>query len=381
MHRNRLLYAIAFLALMLSSCIKPYEPVIESRDASKYVVSGQVVKGEDIQNINISVTSPISKPEYIPVTGCQVIINDNNGNIFVATDQLDGNYTFNIPDGYLKTGSSFKVEILTPSGITIISDSDTLNESPEIDSVYYYVDEIPTNDPEIFKKGLQFYIDLDAENTASHNFRWEAIETWEYHSSWPIEWYYDGSFQHVYPPDYSRMVCWRTEMVKNIFTLSTENLEQNKYKLFPLHFIDNFSSPRLVYGYSLLIKQFALSNAAYSYWEKLRINSTDQGGLYDKQPLAIRGNLHNVTHQDQDVLGFFGVSEVKLKRIFVSNIATEYTMDCNPIPLRGWYEITPRDYPAYLYGDEYGYSMALLLPECVDCLVLKGTNVKPEFWP
>jgi hypothetical protein len=366
---------------MLTSCIKPYEPFIESKDAKKFVISGQVVKGEDVQFINVSVTSPISEPEYIPVTGCQVTISDNKGNNFEAADQFDGNYTFHIPESNLSTGTSFMVTVITPDGINIASDFDTLNECPEIDTVYYNFDEVPTTDPEIFKKGLQFYVDLNAENTSSHNFRWEAVETWEYHSSWPIEWYYDGSVHHVYPPDYSRMVCWRTEMVKNIFTLSTENLEQNLYKSFPLHFVDNFSSPRLVYGYSLLIRQFALSNAAYSYWEKLRINSSDQGGLYDKQPLAIRGNLRNVTNPDQDVLGFFGATSMKSKRIFVSNVATEYAMDCSPIPLRGFYEITPRDYPAYLYGDEYGYSLAMLIPECVDCLILKGTNVKPEFWP
>jgi hypothetical protein len=345
------------------------------------VISGQVVKGEDVQFINVSVTSPISEPEYIPVTGCQVTISDNNGNNFEAADQFDGNYTFHIPESNLSTGTSFMVTVITPDGINIASDFDTLNECPEIDTVYYSLDEVPTTDPEIFKNGLQFYVDLNAENTSSHNFRWEAVETWEYHSSWPIEWYYDGSVHHVYPPDYSRMVCWRTEMVKNIFTLSTENLEQNLYKSFPLHFVDNFSTPRLVYGYSLLIRQFALSNAAYSYWEKLRINSSDQGGLYDKQPLAIKGNLRNVTNPDQDVLGFFGATSMKSKRIFVSNVATEYVMDCSPIPLRGFYEITPRDYPAYLYGDEYGYSLAMLIPECVDCLILKGTNVKPEFWP
>ena len=381
MHRNRVIYIIALFALMLTSCIKPYEPFIESKDAKKFVISGQVVKGEDVQFINVSVTSPISKPEYIPVTGCQVTINDNKGNNFEAADQFDGNYTFHIPESNLSTGTSFMVTVITPDGINIASDFDTLNECPEIDTVYYIFDEVPTTDPEIFKKGLQFYVDLNAENTSSHNFRWEAVETWEYHSSWPIEWYYDGSVHHVYPPDYSRMVCWRTEMVKNIFTLSTENLEQNLYKSFPLHFVDNFSTPRLVYGYSLLIRQFALSNAAYSYWEKLRINSSDQGGLYDKQPLAIRGNLRNVTNPDLDVLGFFGATSMKSKRIFVSNVATEYAMDCSPIPLRGFYEITPRDYPAYLYGDEYGYSLAMLIPECVDCLILKGTNVKPEFWP
>ena len=381
MHRNRVIYIIALFALMLTSCIKPYEPFIESKDAKKFVISGQVVKGEDVQFINVSVTSPISEPEYIPVTGCQVTISDNKGNNFEAADQFDGNYTFHIPESNLSTGTSFMVTVITPDGINIASDFDTLNECPEIDTVYYSLDEVPTTDPEIFKNGLQFYVDLNAENTSSHNFRWEAVETWEYHSSWPIEWYYDGSVHHVYPPDYSRMVCWRTEMVKNIFTLSTENLEQNLYKSFPLHFVDNFSTPRLVYGYSLLIRQFALSNAAYSYWEKLRINSSDQGGLYDKQPLAIKGNLRNVTNPDQDVLGFFGATSMKSKRIFVSNVATEYVMDCSPIPLRGFYEITPRDYPAYLYGDEYGYSLAMLIPECVDCLILKGTNVKPEFWP
>jgi hypothetical protein len=381
MHRNRYIYIIALFAVMLTSCIKPYEPVIESKDASKYVVSGQVVKGEDVQLVNVSVTSPISKPEYIPVTGCQVTISDDKGNNFEAADQSDGNYTFHIPDSYLSTGTPFMIKILTPAGINIVSDFDTLNECPEVDSVYYTFDDIPTTDPEVFKKGLQFYIDLNAENTSSHNFRWEAIETWEYHSVYPIEWYYDGTIHHVYPPDYSRMVCWRTEMVKNIFTLSTENLEQNAYKFFPLHFVDNYSSPRLVYGYSLLISQFALSNAAYSYWEKLRINSSDQGGLYDKQPLAIRGNLHNETNQDQDVLGFFGVTAVKSKRIFVSNIPNEYVKDCAPIAMRGLFELTPGDYPAYLYGDETGYSLALLIPECVDCLVSKGTNVKPDFWP
>lgn len=381
MHRNSVIYIIALFALMLTSCIKPYEPFIESKDAKKFVISGQVVKGEDVQNINVSVTSPISEPEYIPVTGCLVTISDNKGNNFEAADQFDGNYTFHIPESNLSTGTSFMLTVVTPDGINIASDFDTLNECPEIDTVYYSFDEVPTTDPEIFKNGLQFYVDLNAENTSSHNFRWEAVETWEYHSSWPIEWYYDGSVHHVYPPDYSRMVCWRTEMVKNIFTLSTENLEQNLYKSFPLHFVDNFSTPRLVYGYSLLIRQFALSNAAYSYWEKLRINSSDQGGLYDKQPLAIRGNLRNVTNPDQDVLGFFGATSMKSKRIFVNNVATEYAMDCSPIPLRGFYEITPRDYPAYLYGDEYGYSLAMLIPECVDCLILKGTNVKPEFWP
>lgn len=386
MHRNKNIFILAICSLLLASCIKLYEPVIESNDAVKFVVSGQITKGEEIQNINISVTSPINKPAYIPVTGCQVTINDDKGNNYVATDQLDGNYNFFIPEGNLTPGSAFKVNIITPAGVNIVSDFDTLNECPDVDTVYYSIKDVPTTNPEVFKKGLQFYVDLNTQNTNSRFFRWEPEETWEYHSTWPIEWYYDGTINHVSPPDYSRMVCWKTQRVKNIYTLSTENLETNIYKALPLQFVDNYSTSKLVYGYSLLLRQFAISSEAYSYYEKMRANNNEQGGLYDKQPLAISGNLHNISNPDQDVLGFFSAAFLKTKRIFVGtveNFPIEYDPNCTPgEPMRGGFrEISPEEYPFYLLGDAFGYSLNQLQTNCVDCLSVGGTNVKPAFWP
>ncbi|MEI6060200.1 MAG: DUF4249 domain-containing protein [Bacteroidota bacterium] len=386
MRRNNIIFLVAMLVLALTSCIKQYEPVINSNDAVKFVVSGQVIKGDQVQHITISTTSPISEPKFFPVVGCTVFILDNKGHSYAAADMLNGNYDISIPESALKSGTSFKVDIHTQEGVYIVSDLDKLNDSPDLDSVYYSMKVLPTNNPETFIKGVQFYVDLNALNSGSRYFRWEAVETYEYHSTWPIEWYYDGSVHHVYPPDYSRFVCWRTQMVKNIFTLSTENLTENRYSHFPLHFVDNYTTPRLVYGYSLLIRQYVLSAAAYAYWEKLRINSSEQGGLYEKQPLAIRGNLRNVTHPDQQVLGFFGASEAKSRRIFVSNVPDlplEYDPNCAPSePLRlGFREITPEEYPAYLFGNHVTYFMRLLETPCVDCLTLGGANVKPSFWP
>ncbi len=386
MRQNSLIFGIVVLAFLITSCVKHYEPVIKSNDAVKYVVSGQVNMGDAVQHINISKTSPISKPGYLSVAGCQVNVVDDKGNSYSASDVGGGDYDLSIPESALVHGASFKVDIVTPDGVNIVSDFDYVNECPEVDSVYFVVKELPTTKPSVTIKGIQFYIDLNATQTASHFFRWEGIETWEYHSTWPIEWYYDGAVHHVYPPDYSKFVCWRTQSVKNIFTLSTEKLSSNEYHFLPLHYVDNATSARLVYGYSLLIRQLALSESAYSYWEKLRINSNEQGGLYEKQPLAIRGNLHNVTHPEQDVLGFFGVSEVKSKRIFVSNVAglpIDYNPNCTPGEgMRGGFkEIDPADYPAYLDGDHEHFFMKLLSVECVDCLSLGGTTVKPSFWP
>jgi hypothetical protein len=386
MHRNKYIYIAGILVLILASCIKPYEPAIKSSDAQKFVVSGQVIRGQQIQHVTISMTSTVYKPDQIPVTGCIVKILDDKNNTIYATDMQNGDYQFVVPENALTVGTSFKVDILTPGGVNIVSDFDQIFDCPAVDSVYYILKDLPTANPDVFKKGIQFYVDLNAVNYTNHYFRWEAIETYEYHMTWPIEWYFDGSMHHVWPPDYSKYVCWRTALVKNVFTLSTNTLKENKYLLYPLHFVDNYSSSRLVYGYSLLINQYAHSEAAYTYWDKMRINMNEQGGLYDKQPMSIKGNLHNITNPEQDVLGFFGAASMTSKRIFVSNVENlpiEFSPNCYPgAPMIGGLkEITPAEYPFYLNGNFYGYFLSQLSPDCVDCLILGGINVKPDFWP
>jgi hypothetical protein len=365
----------------------PYEPHIETRDINKYVVSGQVTDNSEYQTVSISMASPAGDPQFIPVSGCYARITDDKKNQFVMQESADeaGIYKVQIDRSYLKPGISFKIDIITPDGSSIVSDFDRMPKCPEVDSVYYLRKDVFTDIPGEVAKGIQFYVDLDGGDINSRYFRWELIETWEYHVAYPREWFYDGSVHHIFPPDYSRLVCWSTKLIKNIYTLSTENLIENKYQMLPLNFVDNLSS-RLLYGYSLLINQFALSEAAYSYWDQMRINSSEQGGLYEKQPLSITGNLHNTTDPDQKVLGFFSASSVKSKRIFVRNVENlkiEFSGYCSPMVLEhgGFLAINPEDYPAFLMGDEKGYRMVTLGTECVDCLFLGGTNIKPDFWP
>ena len=371
--------------LMLPSCIVPYDPHIAAKNINKYVVSGQVDDNHDFQTVLVSMASPIGDPKYIPVSGCYVQIFDDKGNEFELKESDPGIYQVKIDKDYLNPGTSYRVKILTSDGIDIESDFDTMNECPEIESVYYIRKEFLSAVNDQITKGLQFYIDLNGRNINSHFFRWEAIETWEYHAPYPREWYYDGAVHQISPPDYSRTVCWSTEQVKNIYTLSTEGLVENRYTMFPLQFVDNHT-PKLMYGYSLLINQFALSEAAYSYWDRLRINSSEQGGLYEKQPLSIVGNLHNNTKPDQVVLGFFSVSSVKSRRIFISNIDDlpfDFSNYCTPDTLRvgGLLLIDPSEYPAFLVGNKIRYRLIQLSQYCVDCMSLGGTTIKPDFWP
>jgi hypothetical protein len=373
------------LVLVIPSCIVPFDPHIAAKNINKYVVSGQVNDNSEFQTVSVSMASSIGDPKYIPESGCYIRILDDNGNEFELQESNPGIYQGKIDKSYLNPGTSYKVEILTSKGINIESDFDKMSECPGIDSVYYIRKELQPNVPGQITRGLQFYIDLNAGNIDSHFFRWEAIETWEYHAPYPREWYYDGTIHHISPPDFSRIVCWSTELVKNIYTLSTVGLVENRYTMLPLQFVDNHTA-RLMYGYSLLINQFALSEAAYSYWDQLRINSSEQGGLYEKQPLSIEGNLHNYTNPDQVVLGFFSVSSVKSRRIFISkidNLSFDFSDYCSPDTLRvgGLHSIDPSEYPAFLVGNKIRYLPIVLSQYCVDCMSLGGTTIKPDFWP
>jgi len=395
MYLNKISYMGLMFVLILTSCVKRFEPEIKSLDAVKYVVTGQVNRGDQVQHINITTTSLLVKPTSIPVTGCDVKIIDGKGNIYIGTDVWGGNYDIVIPESELQPGSKFMVDIQVQGGDHIVSDFDEIPDGPDVESLYYVTQKLPTSLPDVFTQGIQFYVDLNAENFSCRDFRFEAVETWEYHTRYPVEWWYNGHIRHTYPPDSSKMVCWRTSTLRDIYMLSTKNLSENKYNKFPLHFVDNASSPRLVYGYSLLLRQYALSDAAVGYWDKIRVNSQEQGGLYESQPLSVKGNLHDVTNPEQDVLGFFGATTVKQKRIFVKDVPDlplEYVFNCQiDVLTYGLERSYPIMWPIYLLtqtiqsGDStistYNPSFSID-HECVDCTAtVGGTNVKPDFWP
>jgi hypothetical protein len=383
MHRTKFIVSLFFLAMISVACIKQYIPEIADTDTSKYVVNGEVNNESGYQKVSISKSSPLKEPGYVAVPNCYVVIIDNDGNNFVMNDQGDGNYLVFINPVDIIPGSAYKVDIITPDGMHLVSDYDSVSNSPAVDSVYFVQKPVPSYEPNTFLNGVQYYINLNGSSGDSRFYRWEITETWEYHAERALQWYYDGSVHHVWPPDSSKMVCWKTQLVKNIYTLSTQGLAENKYRGLPLNYVDT-KSTRLAYGYSLLIKQYALSENAYNFWDKMRVNSSGNGGLYEKQPMAIRGNLHNLTHPDEEVLGFFSAASIKAKRVFtrpVPGLVLDYPNYCSPQRLLGFSDITPYEYPAVLDGDEDSYYMWILNVECYDCTVMGGTVYKPDFWP
>ncbi len=375
---------VIIILLLLTGCIKPYDPVIDANAENKYVVSGRITDQEGFQEVAVSLSSPIKEPKSIPVGFCQVNILDDKGNVFALEEYQPGQYRVWIDQANLAAGTSYKVKVITPTGETLESGFDKMPKCPPIDTVYYFVEDVPTTDPTVTSKVMQFYVDLDAIGDYSQYYKWDIMETWEYHAAHPAQYYYDGTFHEIIPPDYSNNVCYTNNLVKNVFTISTKGLSQNTYKQYPLHSIDG-QTQRLAYLYSILVSQVALTEQAYNYWEQLRINSNEQGGLYEKQPLAIKGNLLNLSTPEKDVLGCFYASSVSTRRYFfqhVQGIDMSFNNFCSEDPLGkfAWKEFSPDEYPVFYYFNESGY-LRILGTYCIDCRKMGGTTVKPDFWP
>jgi hypothetical protein len=378
---------LIFITCMLPSCIEEFVPEIDAGESSKYVVFGEVTTEHEDQVISVSLVSSIRDPKNIPLNDCQVRIVDNNGKSFSGTEFEDGQYRVRIPREYLSIGNAYRLEVETHAGAKLVSEFEELLDCPDIDSVYFVREDKPTNDPEVFIEGIQFYLNLEAHGSGNAYYKFDVEETWEYHTAQPLEWYFDGTIlHHVVPRDWTHNVCWTTRMIKDIFILNTAELQSNAYKQFPLHFVDN-TTPHLAHRYSILVKQYAISEKAYVFWDQLRMNNLEQGGLYDTQPLTVQSNLENTTNPDQPVLGYFKVSSVKTKRIFVKDVPDleiKYQPLCSPSLLRyGLRDLMPDvwavGYPVYVIID-LG-AVLLLTPECIFCELSGGTTTRPDFWP
>lgn len=377
---------ISLMSILLTDCIERY--FIEEHDTivHRLVIDGTITDGCERPEVIISKSSSTEKAEFIPVSDCDVKVTDSNGNVFEFKEDLEnrGHYYSTIDSKFLYIGNRFKLQVTTPDNEFCESSYEEMLPCPPIDSVYYELKQKATSDPAVNIDGLQFYIDFDASDYFGPYYRWVLDETYEYHSSFPKKNYLDINGRFVNSPiDYSTYVCYKTSTVDDILILSTEKLTQNKYKHGELLFVDNLTQ-RLLYNYSLLVKQQSLSEDAYNYWEKLKKNEKETTGLFTKQPIMVVGNIKNITDSTNVVLGYFSVSSETTKRIVISHLLEPSFFNieyCKPVPKDATWPFDPR--PLYIMEMEWGGISgwpAWAPTECFDCTLLGGVLERPDFF-
>ncbi|HJX70376.1 MAG TPA: DUF4249 domain-containing protein [Bacteroidales bacterium] len=387
----RVIITILAGSLVSFACIEPFTPdIAEYQDLM--VINGSITDQAGYHNVDVSCTSSFNDPVPRPERNCNVRAYDDKGNIFQYDEVSPGIYRCWIDKQYLIPYTRYRVEVITSDGILYQSDWDVMLPCADIEKVYYEVSEEAPSNPLLSPfPGLQFFINTTEMPDRVSNYRWELRETWEYHSTYGQGDYYDGEIHYVESDNYadSLVYCWRSGPVKEIFTMSTRSFASNKITRGFLNFVSN-QTDRLSVKYSLLVKQYSLSDSAFEYWSRMQRLIQESGGLYETQPIRITGNIRNPNDPDETVLGFFWASAEKKTRIFYQR---GFEFPVVEPPCQRYY-LTEDALMEYLQQfDEESYPIFLInttmTPEgpwdaadqtCFDCTKRGGTLIKPDFW-
>ena len=382
---------IIFLGLILTvSCVEDFQVpnTVSGRYKSELVIQGRILSGEQ-STFYLSMTSAFGDKTLSPAIEDAVItiIGQNGYETDTAEyDRIHNQYTINTVS--LPQNTLYAVKVIY-NGETYQSDFQELQSSPEIDEITYKEQD----------DGISIHVSTHDAEDGRRAYMWTFEEDWEFHSdinifgAGPI--LYDEKFYSGTAGDNPYYYCWGHSDSYNIYIYSTENLKENRvleYKLLDIPRTDI----RISYIYSILVKQWSLSDDAYDYFRIQKLYTEESGGLFTPMPSEVEGNVKCTSNPDIKVRGYVLAATITSKRIFIYEedlkIPSEYG-NCN--------KTTPANYSSskdwqasWLARIGEGLAIALVPSgglddnsvlyekNCFDCLATKGaTKKRPDFWP
>jgi hypothetical protein len=372
------LAAFIFL-LFAASCKTPYDPPIKSSKDHFLVVDG-FINTNGFTNIKLSRTRNITWGDtapYINEINAQVIIEDDQNNVYPLYENGAGNYSAGY---FLNSNAQYRLHITTANQKEYVSDFVPCKISPPIQEVGWRF-----NDGDV-----QVYVNTQDPNNQTHFYRWDYKETWEFHSQ------YYSTLKFITQPNLAVVprtvpvfVCYREGNSSNIFLGSSLKLKEDVIHEAPLALIPNHDR-RISVLYSTLVTQYALDSAGYNYWNAMKGNTENVGSIFDPQPNLTQGNIHCITDSSERVIGYISAGTTQQARLFISN--SSLPSDWNQ-PLNCTEYTVPKDSIGFYFSGNVFIPISSLppgspMPEaylsasgtCVDC-TLTGSPDKPPFWP
>lgn len=379
---NRLKHIMLFIFITNLggwNCKEVYRPPSIANNSHLLIIDGIVINGTDSTIIALSRTRDLSDTvPSVKELNAQVSVIGLSGVEYPFIEQGDGRYV--VDQLLLDTTQQYQLKVVTSDGNEFRSEMNKVRTSPPIDSVYWNQDSV----------GVHVYLNTHDPNNQTRYYRWQYVETWEYHSAYSSTLEYNNGIIDFRPLDNQIFKCYRTQPSSSIEVVNTTRLSSDVVNKYEVTYVPA-GSEQISYLYSDLISQYAIPTDAYNFWDNLKKNTEQLGTLFDLQPFTELGNIHCVNNPAIHCIGFISFSTVQKKRIFISK---NDIFSWNYLPYYGdCYidTIPPNDIDKYFQppGGPYFYSLIgtnngpylLSTNLCVDCTYHGGSTLKPPFWP
>ncbi len=291
---------------LLSSCETEIEDFQTQNLSSAIVVYGEISNVDGPYNVRlnyVSAYSPYDATQFTgqPITDANVRIVDGNGKETAYYEKSKGYYLS--PAGFKgEVGQKYKLRIKLLDGKTIESAFQTITASPTLAEFSYSFKDAAK------VENMRFPLTASIKDP-------KATEDYYFVKRQDFR-----QFLLTCPPPPAppapvppcNCVCWQAPQntqpyLLDDFLLSGKNLSLDLGQLPYEDFTD----------WVVQLDVYSISKEAHTYWKRLEDQRKLSGGIFDKVPAQIIGNLKCTSEPSQEVLGFFMVGGLTQKRLQV----------------------------------------------------------------
>jgi Domain of unknown function (DUF4249) len=363
MKYNSITFWLIFLSLTLFGCIEEIPFKTNTGDGLLVVDGGFSDNEDEPQTITLQKTTAFgTAPE--PVKGAKVSVKSLDGKEGVYVEKNDGKYTLEPQILRGIVGQTYFVEIVLSTGQTYQSEPEIMPARVTPDSIFLDFGtetNAVKNTVGIEQKVVNVYV--------STPFKVEKKDTylrWDLYSAFQFETLPECDIisKKVYSCYYSDLMNPQTVRVFSSKELGLDRTNKIRVSYQPI-------DP----GYTFLRKhyfslyQHVITAKAYDYWQKINIVSNQNGSIFDRIPATIKGNIFNKDNKNEQVLGYFQISSVAIKRIYFI-----------PGDVSKFYPLLPTSEYCDLLQSPDGNFFA---GGCCDCMILphgNATRTRPTWW-
>lgn len=370
------------LAACLTTCRQAYAPPAITNPNHYLVVDGFInVSPNSVTTFNLNRTRNLgdTSVQGIPELDATISIVGSGGATWPLTETT-GTGIYTSAPLTLDPTQQYSISIATTTGEKYASSPVPCKVTPPIDSIFWRQ---PFD--------LTIYASTHDPTNNTRYYRYDYNETWEHDAQLQTVWGVANGVIYAQDSTNQTQRCWTTDTSTNILLTSSAAQSSDIIDSFPLVTIPN-SDPRVTKVYSIIVRQYALTEDAYNYWLLIQKTTQDVGTLFDIQPTQLIGNITCTSNPSEPVIGFITATTVQQQRILIAesslndwehNQAGIVGCDTTSIPQNApnplvWNYPNPNYAPWYFITNG---PLVLASAVCLNCLLLGGTNMRPPFMP
>ncbi|MFN3849667.1 MAG: DUF4249 domain-containing protein [Spirosomataceae bacterium] len=353
---KKAIFALCSLLFTAISCIDVFDPKLKA-DKQRLVIESRITTEFDYQWVDLTFDAAYNSTtnNFSPVVkNAKVWVIDDKGNRYdfiddrkpVASAKAPFGYDYRSKDKFqAKVGYSYQLYVETENGKRYRSKLEKVRPVPKLEKIYQEFRYLPQQFGNPIGEFLIF-TDVNDSPEANEFYQWNSTH-WKKLVYCQFTSLSNSPYIYAYKccqDCFEFTICRDCQPIASDQFINGKTLKRQLLARVPYDSQD---------PYYLAIKQYSISEEIFTFWQTLKQQAENTGGLFDVNPKSIRGNIECISDPTEEALGYFSASDVSELITYIDRKLA-----------------FPKPFPAY---------EPLEMPDCFRCdEVANRTRVRPK---